>query len=122
MGHSLSSMTCTRPPICSICQSAAFRAVYRGGKVLRRRCIGLRFLVRPEEPLRLGVAIPKRVGNAVTRNKLRRRIREHARLRQRDLKSVDVVVDCWPGVGELSGPALNDELDALWLELRRRLA
>ena len=81
-----------------------------------------RYLARPGEPLRLGVTIPKRVGKAVTRNKLRRRIREHARLRQWDLREVDVVVDCRPGVGELSGPALLEELDGLWLEMRRRLA
>ena len=88
---------------------------------MRRRHIGLRYLGRPGEPLRLGVTIPKRVGKAVIRNKLRRRIREHARLREWDLCGVDVVVDCRPGVGELSGAALFAELDGLWLELRRRL-
>jgi ribonuclease P protein component len=115
-------MGCTRPRVRSICEAAAFQAVYRRGKAVRRRSIGLRYLARPGEPLRLGVTIPKRVGKAVTRNKLRRRIREHARLRQWDLREVDVVVDCRPGVGELSGPALLEELDGLWLEMRRRLA
>jgi ribonuclease P protein component len=115
-------MVCTRAPVRSLCQAAAFQAVYRRGKSLRRAGIGLRYLVRPGEPLRLGVTIPKRVGKAVTRNKLRRRIREHARLRESDLQGVDVVVDCRPGVGELRGRVLFDELDGLWLEMRRRLA
>jgi ribonuclease P protein component len=108
-------------PVRSIGQPAGFRAVYRRGKSLRRRYVALRFLARPGEPLRLGVTIPKRVGKAVTRNRVRRRIREHARLRQSDVDGVDVVVDCRPGIGELSGAALYDELDTLWSELRRRL-
>jgi ribonuclease P protein component len=114
-------MVCGRSPVPTIRQPGVFRAVYRRGRVLRGRHIALRFLVQSGQGLRLGVTIPKRVGTAVTRNRLRRRIREYARWHQQDVAGVDVVVDCRPGLGDLAGKELYAELDALWGELRRRL-
>jgi len=69
--------------------------------------------------LQLGVTIPKKVGKAVGRNRLRRRIREFARLQPRDVFAGDVVVHCRPGAADLAGNALREELDGLWNALRR---
>jgi ribonuclease P protein component len=41
---------------------------------------------------RLGVSAPKRVGGAVQRNRLKRRVREAFRLSQHDLPAMDIVV------------------------------
>jgi ribonuclease P protein component len=45
---------------------------------------------------RLGLAVSRRVGNAVTRNRIKRRLREAFRLCQSDLPPVDLVVRVRP--------------------------
>jgi ribonuclease P protein component len=60
-------------------RSRDFDAVYRHG-----RSVSTRFLVlyrfdreaEAENEARLGIAIPKKIGNAVTRNRIKRRLRE----------------------------------------------
>lgn len=105
-------------PIPSIRQPSGFRRVYREGRVVRRRCLDLRFLQQPGTQLRLGVTISKKVGKAVARNRLRRRIREYARRQPCDLFAGEVVVHCRPGAAELSGDELRQELHELWRVLQ----
>jgi len=112
-------MVAPNSPVPSIRRPSSFRRVYREGSVVRRRFLDLRFLAKPGAPLQLGVTIPRKVGNAVERNRLRRRIRESARLQPRDLFAGDVVVHCRPGAAVLAGGALRQELDGLWSALRR---
>ncbi len=91
--------------------------------MIRRRYLDFRYLPRPErEEVRLGMTVSRKVGRAVRRNRLRRRIREFARLELRDLPPLDLVVHCRPGAAELSGRELRRELEALAKGLRRRLA
>ncbi len=55
----------------------------------------LQALVRPDDgPARIGFTVTKKVGNAVIRNRTRRRLKEAARLllRERKVASVDLVV------------------------------
>jgi len=89
---------------------------------VRRRTIEVRYRYGDEGGVRLGMTVSRKVGNAVARNRLRRRIRDFARLQPRDLPPVDVVVHCRPGAAELPGEVLRRELTALWGELRRRLS
>lgn len=60
-------------------RSRDFEAVYRHGRSFASRYLVLYWFPREDgadgEP-RLGLAIPKSVGSAVTRNKLKRRLRE----------------------------------------------
>jgi ribonuclease P protein component len=51
---------------------------------------------------RLGVTVSKRIGNAVTRNRVKRLIREAFRVRQADIEPVDLVVIAKPGVEKLT--------------------
>ena len=56
-----------------------FDAVYRHGRSVSTRYFTLHWFPRDDEPdgmPRLGLAIPKAVGNAVTRNRLKRQLRE----------------------------------------------
>ncbi len=91
---------------------------------MRRRWVEVRYRRRDGDGdgVRLGMTVSRKVGKAVARNRLRRRIRDFARLQPRDLPPVDVVVHCRPGAAELSGEVLRRELAALWGELRRRLS
>ena len=62
-------------------RSRDFDAVYRHGRSVSTRFLTLWWYAREEtigEP-RLGFAVPKAVGNAVTRNKIKRQLREIVR-------------------------------------------
>jgi len=100
-----------------------FRAVSRRG---RRRAGGRFVLVvadagdparpqaRPAGP-RLGLAVSRRVGSAVVRNAVKRRIREWFRRggRSRLPAGNDLVVIARSGAGTLGGRAVATELDRL---------
>jgi ribonuclease P protein component len=67
------------------------------------------------ERARLGLAIAARtVGNAVHRNRLRRRIRESFRLRQNEFPAVDIVVGARNAAREATPEVLNAALAKLW--------
>jgi ribonuclease P protein component len=60
-------------------RSRDFDAVYRHGRSVSTRFLVLYRFDREEEAsdeARLGIAIPKKIGNAVTRNRIKRRLRE----------------------------------------------
>ena len=60
-------------------RSRDFDAVYRNGRSVSTRFLVLYRFDREDEPegeVRLGIAIPKRIGGAVVRNRIKRRLRE----------------------------------------------
>ncbi len=59
------------------------------GRRYANRLVALYVLPRREGPFRLGLAVGKRVGKAVVRNRVKRRLREACR-RYRDAVSVSV--------------------------------
>jgi ribonuclease P protein component len=64
-----------------------------------KRTVGPLLIHRKENSLghsRLGLSVPKRVGNAVQRNKIKRLCREAFRVSATDLKSVDVLITIRP--------------------------
>lgn len=60
-------------------READFRLVYRTGSRRTTDVLTLHFRPNDTENVRLGLAVSRRVGNAVVRNRLRRRIREAVR-------------------------------------------
>jgi len=60
---------------------------------------------------RIGISVPRRVGNAVTRNRLRRRVREIFRRNRHlfDMTSADLVVHIRPAASEASFAELASE-------------
>jgi len=60
---------------------------------------------------RIGFVISAKVGGAVRRNRLRRRLRHLLRSRVGDLPAVDVVIRALPGAAELSVAELDRLLD-----------
>ncbi|MCQ8240283.1 ribonuclease P protein component [Rhizosaccharibacter radicis] len=65
-----------------------------------------------EEPARLGFTVTKKVGNAVVRNRTKRRLREAARLllAERPLRGVDLVLIGRDGTRSRPFPALIDDI------------
>ena len=60
-------------------RSRDFDAVYRQGRSVSTRSLTLHWFVREDEPdgvARIGLAIPRAVGTAVMRNRLKRQLRE----------------------------------------------
>jgi ribonuclease P protein component len=68
-------------------RSRDFDAVYRHGRSVSTRFLVLYWFPRDEdgEGPRLGLAVPKAVGTAVVRNKMKRRLREAFRARLPEL-------------------------------------
>jgi ribonuclease P protein component len=72
-----------------------FLCVASSGKKAAVGGVVLQALTRPDdEPARLGFTVTKKVGNAVVRNRTRRRLKEAARvlLAQRPVAGVDLVL------------------------------
>ena len=84
-------------------RSQDFDAVYRRGRSVSTRFLILYWFPREEaggEP-RLGLAVPRRVGSAVTRNRIKRRLRELWRLRADGIPAgCDYVLVARPGLAE----------------------
>lgn len=53
-----------------------FRTVYKKGRLTFGRYVAVHVLVKDDGPTRIGISVSKKVGNAVVRNLVKRRIRE----------------------------------------------
>ena len=83
-------------------RSRDFDAVYRHGRSVSTRFLVLYWFAREDdgEP-RLGLAVPKAVGPAVVRNKMKRRLREAFRARLGQVpRNHDYVLVVRPGLAE----------------------
>lgn len=85
-------------------RSRDFDAVYRQGRAVSTRYLTLHWFPReddPEGPPRLGLAVPKAVGGAVARNRVKRLLREVWRgLEGRVPTGRDHVLVARPGLAE----------------------
>ena len=94
-------------------RSQDFDAVYRRGRSVSTRFLVLYWFAREDaadEP-RLGLAVPKRIGSAVTRNRIKRRLRELWRARLESIPSGrDYVLVVRPGFAEAAASRNADWL------------
>jgi ribonuclease P protein component len=99
-------------------RSSEFRLVKASGKSWTGKYLVLAILMRDtEESTRIGIIATKRLGNAVSRNLVRRRIREIFRLNRHRIKKGFWVVT----IARLSAAkAAFDELQRDWLRLVER--
>ena len=83
-------------------RSRDFDAVYRHGRSVSTRFLVLYWFPRGDDgPPRLGLAVPRKVGGAVVRNRVKRRLREAWReLLPQVAAGRDYVVIARPGLAE----------------------
>jgi ribonuclease P protein component len=110
-----------RSPIASLRNNKAFRQVYQGG----RHTAGPLFVIytrKQDNPgaARLGVSVSKKIGNAVTRNLVKRLVKESCRLRGLP-DGRDYVVAARAGAGLLPRETAFSQVDTALGQLLARL-
>jgi ribonuclease P protein component len=84
-------------------RSRDFDAVYRRGRSSSTRFLVLYWFAREDAaPARLGIAVPKKVGGAAVRNRLKRQLREIWRAQRAVPPGNDYVLIARPGLAEAS--------------------
>jgi len=101
--------------------SPEFERAYRQGRAFRGRLFSVHEFPNGLGNSRLGLSVSKKVGNAVTRNAVRRRLREvfHAALSQVSGAS-DFVVSARPAAADASFVELKEEMTKALRKLGRQ--
>lgn len=90
--------------------SSEFERVYRQGVAYRGKLLSVHAFPNEVGTSRLGLSVSKKVGNAVVRNGLRRRLREVFKASHADAGDTkDLVVSARPGAGAAEFDALQKE-------------
>lgn len=94
---------------------ADFRAtVRRGRRATTASAVYYRLATDPAAPARFGVVVSKAVGNAVVRNRVRRRLKALGRGRiDAGHRGEDVVIRVLPGSAQGSWDSLSADMDAV---------
>lgn len=113
-------MTLRFPPAARVLRKVEFEAAYRHGSRHGNAHFSLTIQPNHLAGARLGMAIAARtVGKAVTRNRLRRIIRESFRHARDGLPSVDVIIGARVAARGASADELRASLDKLWNKVAR---
>jgi ribonuclease P protein component len=90
--------------------SPDFERVYRQGTAYRGKLFSVHAFPNELGTPRLGLSVSRRVGNAVTRNAVRRRIREVFRSARPEIPGdLDLVVSARPAAAEATVRELSEE-------------
>ena len=99
-----------RPRLVSLKGDAAFRRLRRA-KGAKGRYLSLRWRPIREPEVRVGIVVSKKVGKAVVRNKVKRRVREL--IRKTHLPPAEVMIIARPEAAEASFSELARDLFAV---------
>lgn len=90
--------------------SAEFERVYKQGTAYRGKLFSVHAFPNDLGTLRLGLSVSKKVGNAVARNALRRRMREIFAATSKEADgNVDLVISARPAAREATFEQLREE-------------
>ena len=113
----------TFPRTVRLRQRAEFLTVQERGQKVQTDCFLALVLPnqRPDQLTRAGFTVSTKVGNAVVRNRIRRRLRELFRTRRESLpKGLDMVLIAKKSAAEAEWPQFVRSFERLEAELRRR--
>jgi len=92
-------------------RSADFQQIVRRGSRASTGTVVLHAGPRRTEPAEVGFVVSRAVGNAVVRNRVKRRLRELSRARLTDLEGRQLVIRATPVAAEASYAQLRADLD-----------
>lgn len=101
------------PPSARVRRQAEFQAIFSRGWRCPKDHLVVHLLANGRETSRLGLTISRKVGNAVARNRVRRRLRESFRRRLRASvpgPHVDLVLRVLPGAAGVTQAVLEREV------------
>ena len=102
----------------SICDNRIFRRLYNKGKSAASRSVAVYFRRNGKRENRLGLTVGVKVGHAVVRNLIRRRLREIYRLSEELLiQGVDIVIVARSAAAKADYHELERELLGLFARL-----
>lgn len=87
-----------------------FQAIFKAGKSMANRKFVIYHLAKDQKHFRVGISAGKKLGNAVTRNAVKRKIRHVLMALGNQLKSEDFVVIARKGVETLDYHELQQNL------------
>ena len=110
------------PRSARLLQAADFRAVFSQARY-KVSCRHFLVLALPNPATgRLGVVVSrKNVPGAVGRNRVKRLIREHYRMRRANLAGIDLVVLARKDAHKLANTAIRHRLESLWADLQGKI-
>ena len=74
-------------------RNSDFQAIYKNGKsVANRQFVVYTYKNRDLKHFRLGISVSKKLGNAVTRNRIKRAIRENYKVHKQNIIAKDIIV------------------------------
>lgn len=102
------------PPACRMRHRRAYQAVQSLGRKRHTRHFVVIVMQKPDGPTRLGLTVSRKVGGAVQRNRLKRRLREFFRLNYQQLAPAsDLSLIAKAGAASLSTARIREELGIL---------
>jgi ribonuclease P protein component len=89
-----------------------FLSVQHQGQKYRTKNLVVLYLERPEQTLRVGIVVSKKVGGSVVRNKVKRWLREALRRSQRPELSGDMVFIAKSSITQADLPSIQEEISS----------
>ena len=91
-------------------RSVEFRQIQKTGRRIRSRFLVVCFCETSQKTSRFGLTVSRKVGNAVTRNRVKRWLRESIRKNRHDVSSLDVVFIARPAAARAGQARIESDV------------